>query len=287
MLIEDSLNPSDLAYDCIAELFQRDDKGELIRMSAYFKSINVEACTEEELILFLRRLVFSSVNQGLARIYGNFDPHLGKILRNLKLSVHTLGTFTEIDRFGELCIVPQLCDPLRHLPIVDLDELQSELSSRLRGLERIPEILAVVSRYLRDQSEHSRMVPLVRLALAIRWFYGTRQIHSNVSQGEEHLLAHEDMLTVIMDSCAEIRKWTVGGYITKGRISVELVDVYVEAIQRYLMGKVDGGSLRMSLFESLHTFIPSLTKNIYNTEHRSRLEYLTRKTEKSLLKRIQ
>ena len=201
MLVEDSLNTSDLAYDCIAELFRRDNDCDLIRIRTYFESIDIEASTDQELIVYLRRLVFSSVNQSLVRIYNSFDPHLGKILRNLKLSAQNLGTFTEIDRLGEQCLVPQLCDPLFHLPVVELDRLQAELSSRLRGTERIPEILSALSRYLREQSEHSRQVPLLRLALAIWWVYALKQIPSDLSLQSEDPFAQEDVLRLIQASC--------------------------------------------------------------------------------------
>ena len=286
ILVEDSLNTSDLAYDCIAELFQRDEDGDLIRMRIYFESIDFEGSTDQELLLYLRRLVFSSVNQGLARIYSNFDPGLGKILRNLKLSVQGLGTFTEIDRLGEQCIVPQLCDPLFHLPVVELDKLQAELSSRLRGIERVPEILSALSRYLQEQSEHSRLVPIMRLALAIRWFYAVKQIPSDLSHPAEEPFAEEDLMAVIQASCADIRRNVADGYPAKRSVSVETVDGYMEAIRRYLAGKLDGGDPRLSLFESLRALIPTLTKETYNGEHRSRLEYLARKTEKSVLERL-
>jgi hypothetical protein len=286
ILVEDSLNTSDLAYDCIAELFQRDEDGDLIRMRTYFESIDVEVSTDQELLLHLRRLVFSSVNQGLARIYSNFDPSLGKILRNLKLSIQNLGTFTEIDRLGEQCVVPQLCDPLCHLPVVELDKLQAELSSRLRGIERVPEILSALSRYLQEQSEHSRQVPIMRVALAIRWFYAVKQIPSDLSHPAEEPFAEEDLMAVIQASCADIRRSMPGGYSAKGKVSVETVDGYMEAIRRYLAEKLDGGDPHLSLFESLRSLIPTLTKVTYNGEHRSRLEYLARKTEKSVLERL-
>jgi hypothetical protein len=286
MLVEDSLSTVDLAYDCIAELFQRVENGDLIRIRTYFESIDIEAITDQEVLFYLRRLVFSAVDQGLIRIYSNLDPHLGKILRNLRLSIQNLGTFAEISRLGEQCLVPQLCEPLSHLPVVDLDLLQVELSSRLRGVERIPEILSALSRYLREQSEHSRQVPLVRLALAIRWLYAVRQNPSDLSHPADEPLAQEDLLTIIQASCSEIRRSLVDGYAANGKVSIETADNYMEAIQRYLKGKLDCGDPHLSLFESLRSLIPTLTKAGYDREHRSRMEYLARKTEKSVVQSL-
>jgi hypothetical protein len=286
MLVEDSLNISDLGYDCIAELFQRDEAGDLVKIKTYFGSIDVDTSTDQELLVYLRRLVFSSVNQSLVRLYSNFDPNLGKILRNLKLSVQNLGTFTETDRLGEQCLAPQLCDPLLHLPVVNLDRLQAELSSRLRGVERIPEILSALSRYLREQTEHSRQVPITRLALAIRWVYALKQIPSDLTVQTEDSFAHQDILRLIQASCVEIRRDVADDYVIRGKVSPDTVEAYMEAIRRYLARKLDGGSTPLSLFASLQSVIPTLTRHGYAAKHRPRLEYLARKTEESTVQRL-
>ena len=109
------LNDSDLAYDCIADLFQRDEKGTVLHLKTYFESFLVESESDELLLAHLRRLIFARVNQGLFRLYNEADPALGKILRNIKLAIHSLGNFVEFERFGESHIAPSLCDPLHEL----------------------------------------------------------------------------------------------------------------------------------------------------------------------------
>jgi hypothetical protein len=286
LLVEASLNTADLGYDCIAELFERDEQGQFIRLKTYFESVDVENSTDEELLIYLRRLVFSSVNQSLTRIYRSFDPGLGKILRNVKLVAQGIGTFSETERFGEPCLVPHLCDPLSHLPVVELEVLQSVLSSRLQGLERIPDLLSALSRYLREQSDHSRQVPVMRLALAIRWFYASRQIPPEASQPAGDPFDHEDLLSVIQASCEKIRRDEAARSQSGGVVPGDSIGEHVEAIQRYLVGKLEGGDHKLSLFESLRSLMPGLTKERYMREHRSRLEYLARKTEKHLLHRL-
>jgi hypothetical protein len=286
LLVEASLTTADLGYDCIAELFERDEHGSFIRLRTYFESIDVGNSTDEELLVYLRRLVFSSVNQSLMRIYNSFDPGLGKILRNMKLVAQNIGTFAETERMGEPCLVPQLCDPLAHLPVVELEMLQSVLSSRLRGLERIPDILSSLSRYLREQSDHSRQVPVMRLALAIRWFYASKQILPETSQPVLDPFDREDMLAVIHASCEKIRREEAGHQLTRGASPGESLGEHIEAVQRYLEGKLEGEHQKLSLFESLRSLVPGLTKEVYNREHRSRLEYLARKTEKNVIERL-
>ncbi len=170
------LSPSDIAFDAIADLFREDDDGNLVQIKVYFESIDWEKMEDELLLIHLRRLVFSRTNQGLFRMFQEIDPGLGKILRNTKLAIAALNTFVEFDHFGEPCIAPNFCDPLERLPMIDRDCLQQRLLELTNGSERIPVILAKLSRYLREQEEHSRMVPIVSVGLAIRAVYDRIEI---------------------------------------------------------------------------------------------------------------
>ncbi|MBI5473448.1 MAG: hypothetical protein HY961_13980, partial [Ignavibacteriae bacterium] len=113
------LEPCDIAFDAIADLFREDDHGNLVQINAYFESIDWRNAEDEALLIHLRRLVFARTNQGLFRMFQEIDPGLGKILRNTKLAIAALNTFVEMDHFGEPCIAPGLCDPLVRLPMID------------------------------------------------------------------------------------------------------------------------------------------------------------------------
>src|SRR5271169_1856494 len=147
------LTTSDLAYDCIADLFQEDGDGKYRQLQAYFAGLSISTSHDEEILAHLRRLVFSKVNQSIFRLYSEADPSLSKILRNIKLAIHSLKNFEELDRFGEPCIVPSLCDTLVHLPPFECEELEHCFLQVTRGNELIPDLLAKLSLLLREQIE--------------------------------------------------------------------------------------------------------------------------------------
>jgi hypothetical protein len=285
MIVEHTLDLSDLAYDCIAELFRRDENEKLVCISTYFGSYDLDAATDEDLLAMLRRLVFSAVNQGLFRIYSAYDPSLGKVLRNVKLAVHAFGTFSEVDHLGEHCIVPAVCDPSSHLPLVDLETLQRELSTRVSGSERIPEVLSALARYLREQSEFSREAPLLRVALAIRWLYSAKRIASGEDGTSGDQTVETDVLLAIRAACAETMRSIGTPYLDRERVSEDLLGLYARAIEAYLTGKFvrsDG----VSIFETMRLFEPGLSRTGFNRKHRSRLEYLARQAQELFLKRM-
>ena len=95
---------NDVAYDCIADLFQKDEKGNYLKLQAFFGSLDVQSLSNQEIFFHLRRIVSSRVNQGLFRIYQEADPSLGKIIRNIKASIQVVNNFNETERFGEIHI---------------------------------------------------------------------------------------------------------------------------------------------------------------------------------------
>ena len=94
------LSETDLAYDCIGDLFGRDETGRCTQLTAYFGSMEVASLYEAELLVLLRRLVYSRVNHALFRLYQDLDPAFSRILRNVKLAQEALKQFDERDREG-------------------------------------------------------------------------------------------------------------------------------------------------------------------------------------------
>ena len=164
-------NYRDLAYDCIAELFQQGEDGSLLQIRAYFQGIDRRAASDQELLTHIRRIVFTKVNHGVVRFYGEADPDLGKILRNIKLSVQALRSYNVVERFGDTFLLPAFSPSLEHLPPFTREELESELRGVARIDDHVPAMLAHLSRMLRGQQHHSRLVSLTTVALAIKSIY--------------------------------------------------------------------------------------------------------------------
>ena len=80
-------NLEDLAWDFIADLFQKNDKRELIVIKEFFEGRHVDSMKDSEISLELRRLVCSKVEDNVFRFYGEKDPSLKKIIRNIKLEI--------------------------------------------------------------------------------------------------------------------------------------------------------------------------------------------------------
>ena len=242
-------SPADLAIDCIADLFQQDDAGTFIQIKTYFESLSLDNISEKDLLTHLRRLVFARVNQNIFRMYNEADPSLGKILRNIKLAVQGLRNFQEAERFGEQCIAPSACETLEHLPELDLAELERQLRYHARGSEHIPALLAKLSVYLREQNDHSRVVPIMLVAMVFRSLYSDALLTQEIIIEDQFIT--KDASAILNDVCAQLMNENQPKYVGKGKIEPVVFKKYFDVIEENLIATIirqDGE--RMSFFTS-------------------------------------
>jgi len=275
------LSIPDMAMDCVAELFEQDRKGTFVQLCAYFNGIPLESCSDEAALVHLRRLVFSKTYNGLFRFYNEADPTLGKVLRNIKLAVHSLRNFEEHDVCGEPSIVPTACDHLRHLPPPDRETLERSLAFTINGRHAIPTMLAGLSSYLRGQRLHSRSVSLIDVAVVFRALYTRPLLLPALTENASERTVQMDIETVLRQVHRQAQSAAEKAYVSKGKLSSELVDVYLRVIDAALRANfIEGDGADFSLFAALRKEIPGLTKAAYMKKHRARLEYLSRETHK-------
>jgi len=279
------LSFDDLAYDSIADLFERDSSDALVHFKAYFSSFSVLQFTEAEALVHFRRLISSAVNQNVTHVLGDHDPALRKIIRNIKLTLVAHRTFEEIERFDETCIVPANCDTNEHLPEYDLEGLIALLAPDVRGDEFVPEMLAILCHCLREQSECSRITPLTDVALAFRTILLMKR--SAISHENPQSTSRYELEDLIRKTVLGVSQLIASRYKTTFNGRNEVLQGYFRAIEYVLLSKVDGmdGSTG-SLYEGLkHTF-PGLSEKEYRTQHRTRLEYFYKLCRSALASEI-
>ncbi|MBI2429879.1 MAG: hypothetical protein HYV29_14000 [Ignavibacteriales bacterium] len=277
----------DAAYDCIADLFRRDETNSFIALNAYFSAFDISTLDSTELFPHLRRLVFTKVNDGIARSYHDSDPMLSRIIRNVRLAVHSLGNYTEIERFGEVYLAPTLCDPLEHLPKFDEQTLEHLLAESVRGNENVLEIVGTLARKLRVQNEYARMVSVLQVALTIRSLYARKAMlatmEGEITQKHDERVVKETMHSAIN----RIQHRFYLHYVGNGKTNDATYGVYFDVITTrleymLLSGSADG----QSLYSSLKNRLPGLSVEDYKEHHRSRLEYLFKLTCDEVAKEI-
>ena len=113
-----ALNPSNAAYDAIADLFARDSDNHFPVLVRWWKALpSSEKASDASVAMAFRRLVIGAVHQRVFHMYRESDPHLAKIIRNVKLALRYHATVQLAMDRGEPAIIPRECRSLqRGLP---------------------------------------------------------------------------------------------------------------------------------------------------------------------------
>ncbi|MDI6767812.1 MAG: hypothetical protein QME52_13410 [Bacteroidota bacterium] len=227
------------------------------------------------------------MNQGIYRLYSDADPSLAKILRNIKIAVGTLKNFTEVERFGEPCIVPSLCDSLEDRPAIEREFLEQQFIKHTTGREHIPELLAKLSLFLREQNEHCRMIPFMMVGVLFRTIYTCRYEFQDQVVSVDAELVESDTSAIIKKVCYDVRKKNEWKYVDGGKVTADMFEKYFQVLEEELCEKFIGkDGYDFSLFESLKKLSPDLLKEDYKKNHRNKIEYLLKQVNKEVVKRL-
>ncbi|MBS3944574.1 MAG: hypothetical protein KGZ42_03685 [Melioribacter sp.] len=101
MITRNGITITDLAYDCIADAFGRNQVYKFYSLNKFLYSLNTDISCIEKVNLFLayKSFLIKVTNAQLSKLYSQTDPIGSKILRNIKDAVK---------EFEELCITKDL-----------------------------------------------------------------------------------------------------------------------------------------------------------------------------------
>ena len=269
-----SVSLDQFAFDAIAEVFERDAHDTFVRLQSYFESLDIHKLSDEEILAHFQTIVFSKINDRIMEASFENDPVYGKILRNIRLSIHSVRNFEEREILGEKIIVPVFCEVNEHLPEIPENELLAIVAESVRHSKNIPQVLAKLCKNICEQEEYSRTIPLLKLAGSIRNAFV--EVSSSEVQGAaiEHQLAEVEIRKVITGICTQLHSEMHSKYVVKRKVSSETYEAYFCVIQQKLIERyVHLNGEADTYFELMKEHIPELTSTGYRKKHRAMLEY--------------
>jgi len=153
------------------------------------------------------------------------------------------------------------------------------------GSEHIPALLAKLSVSLREQDDHSRIVPIMLVAMVFRALYSEALVTQEAMIEDQFIV--NDASAILHDICRLLMNETQFKYVDKRKVDVSIFKKYFEVIEENLNATIiqqDGD--RMSFFTSLRLLMPGLTEKEYKKNHKSRVEYLARIAHKRAVKEL-
>lgn len=274
------MNQNEIVVTCIADIFTRDNENHFYRVKSYFENLSdkLENLSEEEIIIVFRRFIFNIVHNNLIRLYSEVDPTLGKILRNMKISLNKNSLFTQLTRFGDVYLIPEGADILLEKPPLTFEQLQNIFSKTAIVYDNIPEMFKKLHSVIIEQEDYQRAVPFVSAALLFKEVYVLGWKFEEYESSDNNIFAkleNDDIKMIINKVCEKIKKKMYQSYVDKGKVSENLFSKYIITLSDILVNTfISGGYATDSYFDMLKNNFPELTKEDYARDHRTIIEYL-------------
>ncbi|MDI6804588.1 MAG: hypothetical protein QME58_12215 [Bacteroidota bacterium] len=126
---QQGLTITDLAYDCIADMFLRDDQNKFVLIENFVNSLdeNIDRISDTNLFLAFKSFITCITDAQLARLFSQADPSGAKIYRNLRDVINNTTFFNLRRDLRGLVVESNGSDPCNHLIEFPMEELEREL----------------------------------------------------------------------------------------------------------------------------------------------------------------
>ncbi len=285
----------DVALDCIAGLFMRDNKGHFTQLLRYFQPILGQPCSDQEVLIMLRRLIVKKTKQELSRIFRERDPESAKILRNIRVAIRNSEIFESFKDMGRefVRIKPDYQNEFTYDSIHNNDFSEKDLFHYFLEIHCPGESVAVMMKKMLSIIHSS---PLKHDFLAIDVIANIirdvtfHQFKSQFSDNVDNTTPFNDLQIKEIDAInkeiiEQTRQKINNQYYKKNKIDAEKATIYTQAIADFVYDLTHARESE-SNYRYLKRYMPTLSQQQYRDEERSIFEYLVKITKRSLRKKL-
>ncbi len=280
---------ADLAYDCIADLFGRDDKGSFVHLEAFVGALNrpLDQTPDHELIAAFRSLLSRFVDMQLGRMYAQADPGGAKIYRNIRECIKREGTLRLSRDFRGWVISPATVPNLDQLPSCSIDWLKSEFHARLKGVQQVPQLLGALQQVLLSITEFRRSIPLADVVQLFKGLYQGGQ-KSELEEQEAHSLEGLKPFEIaqLRTQVEQILKEKIlVTYVAHGKVDRKQGEAMYLASCDLLGDWCSGDGASSGVYEYLKRYLP-IDERTYKDGLRVKMEYLMKIAREEFASRL-
>ncbi len=303
----------DMAIDCVAGLFMRNEHGDFIQLKRYFEPHLEQTPPPDsvELLILLRRLVIKKTKQELSRIFKERDPEGAKIIRNIRVAVKNakdLGTFREmgkeyvffrkevfagVEAAGENGYdgyayekKEEEIDPVylrKDKPTIPEKVLRMAYLDDYNPKDHVSTSIRKMLRVVAEDERYQNCLPTDIIARLIR--------HTNLEVVRSRLLAQieekspfdyvkmQEINQAKQNVLRKVRAKIEKQYVASGKISPQKGDIYYRTLADVLEDITHSKKIE-SYYRHLRKYMPELTQKQYRREERTIFEYLGKLTKK-------
>lgn len=274
---EYGLSTTDLALDCIAEIFARNADGRFTNLQHFASSLDVPIVETppDNLLEAFRSMVIRFANAQLARSYAQIDPAGAKIHRNLRDHLRQSTQLKLSEDFRGYVIEPRKADLLNSRPPFPLEPFMHRVHEELDRSFTFPRFLTTLHREMVSQHRYRRSVILFEVVQMLK----TQFAEAGVRESEEGVVIDEtiglDLATLRHDIQKIIQQKIISTYFLTGKLTREDARVLNDVLTRVMADIIENGAPQKPFQDYVMEF-RTLSLHEYETHWRAKVEYLSK-----------
>ena len=275
---DQGLSETDLAYDCIAEMFRSEDGRSYPKVDSFASSLSapIGEMPPVELFIALRAFLVRIARAHLAGLFYLSDPAGGRIYRNIRDCVKRHSGFRLIDATSTLYLAVQPERPATVAGAYPPEDLERELFARAGPERSTGGLLEHAHGILAADTRYGGRVRLFDLVQMFRKLIGADHADdAGESIPPVEGLAESDILFLREKCLNGVKEKIFLTYLGKGKLTRKEATALCEAVAGVIDDWIAGSDGDRSLHDRLNDHLPSSPAD-YAERYRGKLEYLVK-----------
>lgn len=266
ILLTEDITLKEMALDAIAPLFERNEKGEFVRIAKAFNNWQPKIDNEEMALFFVNRIISKATEKYVSEILRQSDPFFSRILDSITYLIEKnnykkklfLGTvyIIENDWDNNISYICNLPDS------TFINELPVHLFIKSKN------VISEVFNYIKSSTDKTHAIPLNALVLKIKQVNSSSFMFSDSFSDNE--IEIKSIVQKSLNTTFEKLKVT---YLDKNKIPVSEAVSIQKALETIASDLCDGG-INAGLHKYLIEQMPDLCFEEYKIRYQNIFEYL-------------
>ncbi len=283
LITRNGITITDLAYDCIADAFGRNNKNKFYIFKKFISSLSQDISEIREFNLFLayKSFLIKVADAQLSKLYSQSDPIGSKILRNIKDVVRYSDKFKIIKNLSGLNLVVSNNDGLVDKPAFPFEKIMTEFNMNSNESDT-NSLLNQLYQVLTTQNDYRRSILLTDAVLLLKKYFSaemnnTYEVNELLLLSPVHNDGYEEFETLQVKQKVEnyIKEKILLDYFVKGKINKEEAESIYLTIRDIINDWYYGVETKDSLYNYFNAH-NQLEKEEYLKNYRTKVEYLVK-----------
>lgn len=279
---------TELAYDCLGELFARDAELRFPVIESFVRALNAPLASIPgcDLVVALRGLVVRVTDMHLARFFALADPVGRKIKRNIRSAIiQGNSRLILVKDFRGSVLQPAQCDPLDEREAFPFELLQHHFLDCARHHHTIPELLDIIHAIVTEQTTYRRSLPFADVVQLCKLVYiEQEEIPAVDGEPASEGFSDAEILQILTQVERTLQEKILVTYLATGKLNGRQAEGVFLALRDMMRDWAFTGSAA-SLFEHVHRHLGVSEEEYYETL-RTKVEYLYRLAREEFAARL-